>query len=77
MDARRGLLLPGSSMRYQVQLSIPPDMTGKYPVPAVFGRVDYEDTNGNKYLTTACRYYEIAFQALANCLAGDETSNSR
>ena len=46
-------------------------MAAKYPAPAIFGTVDYEDSSGNRYWTTFCRYYEIAFQLLASCPNGN------
>ena len=67
----RSVLLPDANINYVVQLAIPAEMAAKHPAPAIFGRVDYEDSSGNGYWTTVCRYYEIAFQLLASCSNGN------
>jgi hypothetical protein len=65
------VLLPEANVNYIVPLAIPAEMAAKHPAPAIFGRVDYEDSSGNGYWTTVCRYYEIAFQLLASCSNGN------
>jgi hypothetical protein len=65
------LLIPGASVKYPI--SIPGEMTDyKKTPPAIFGRVDYEDTDGNQYWTTVCRYYEVAYSTLSSCSQGND-----
>jgi hypothetical protein len=59
------------SKQASTQLAIRAEMAAKHPAPAIFGRVDYEHSSGNRYWTTVCRYYEIAFQLLASCPNGN------
>ncbi len=69
------LLLPGADAKYVA--SITGDMTDyKQSAPAIFGRADYEDADGDKYWTTICRYYEVAFSNLAACSQGDDAGIS-
>jgi hypothetical protein len=68
------LLLPGADAKYLA--SITGEMTDyKQSEPAIFGRVDYKDTDGDKYWTTICRYYEVAFSNLAACSRGDDAGD--
>lgn len=65
------LLIPGASVKYPI--TIPGEMTDyKKTAPAIFGRVDYEDTDGNQYWTTICRYYEVAYSTLSSCSQGND-----
>ena len=67
----QSVLLPDANVNYVVPLAIPAEMAAKHAAPAIFGRVDYEDSSGSGYWTTVCRYYEIAFQLLASCPNGN------